>query len=108
VEATAVTPVPDDLRGEEVFAFVVKSSDADVDRRTFAEAIVRGAAETLAYHKVPAYVSFIDALPLSPTRKIARAEVKAWAVRALEDGAVFDFRALKAQLRKKPKGTVPA
>ncbi|WP_168192664.1 AMP-binding protein [Undibacter mobilis] len=108
VEATAVTPVPDDLRGEEVFAFVVKSPGTAADDRTFAEAIVRGAAETLAYHKVPAYVSFIDALPLSPTRKIARGEVKVQAVHALEGNTAFDFRDLKAQLRKKPKAAGPA
>lgn len=104
VEATAVTPVPDDLRGEEVFAFVVRTPEAVGAAAAVAEAIVRGAADQLAYHKVPAYVSFIDALPLSPTRKIARGEVKAQAVRALESGTVFDFRELKAQLRKKPKG----
>lgn len=108
VEATAVTPVPDDLRGEEVFAFVVKPQGAADDDPALAEAIVRGAGKTLAYHKLPAYVAFIDALPLSPTRKIARGEVKAQAVRALAEGRVFDFRDLKAQSRRKPKGPVSA
>ncbi|HEV2575050.1 MAG TPA: AMP-binding protein [Beijerinckiaceae bacterium] len=104
VEATAVTPVPDDIRGEEVFAFVVKADPAAQANAALAEAIVQGAAASLAYHKVPAYIAFVDALPLSSTKKIARGEVKTLANNALRDQAVFDFRALKAQLRKAPAG----
>ncbi|MDH7797585.1 MULTISPECIES: AMP-binding protein [unclassified Beijerinckia] len=104
VEATAVTPVPDDLRGEEVFAFVVRSESAAKPDAALAESIVQGAAETLAYHKVPAYIAFVDSLPLSSTKKIARGEVKTLATTAVREQTAFDFRALKAQLRKAPAG----
>ena len=61
VQATAVTPVPDELRGEEVFAFVVKSAEAATqDDAQLAEAIVTASAEQLAYHKLPGYVAFVD------------------------------------------------
>jgi acyl-CoA synthetase (AMP-forming)/AMP-acid ligase II len=100
VQATAVTPVPDDLRGEEVFAFVIKSDAATQDDAALADAIVTGCAEALAYHKVPGYVAFVDALPLSSTRKLARGEIKVLAAQAVSNSTALDLRARKAQLRK--------
>lgn len=104
IEAAAVTPVADDLRGEEVFAFIVRSDPAVKADAALAQAIIQSAAETLAYHKVPAYIAFVDALPLSATKKVARGEVKTLATQALNDQTAFDFRSLKAQLRKTPAG----
>lgn len=99
VQAIAVCPVADDLRGEEVFAFVVPSEGIAIPAAATAEAILHQAAARLAYHKLPGYVAFIEALPLSSTRKIARGDVKLMAVRALADGSVFDLRAAKAAMR---------
>jgi acyl-coenzyme A synthetase/AMP-(fatty) acid ligase len=96
-----VTPVPDELRGEEVFAFVVKSAGTTEPDAPLAEAIVSACADSLAYHKVPAYVEFVDSLPLSSTKKLARGEIKALAAQAVSAGTAFDLRALKAQLRKR-------
>ena len=100
VRATAVTPVPDELRGEEVFAFIIAESDAATEQAALAERIVRESAALIAYHKLPAYVAFVDELPLSPTKKLARGEIKQLAARAVSEGAAIDLRALKAELRK--------
>ena len=99
VEATAVTPVPDEMRGEEVFAFVVRSADASMDDRALAESIVRDCAGSLAYHKVPGYVAFVRDLPLNATKKLARGEIKTLGASALADGTAIDVRALKGELR---------
>ena len=104
VQATAVTPVPDELRGEEVFAFVVKAETAQGDDANLAEELIVACADALAYHKLPAYVAFVDSLPLSATKKLARGEIKVLAARAVETGAAIDLRHLKAQLRKQTKG----
>jgi acyl-CoA synthetase (AMP-forming)/AMP-acid ligase II len=101
IQATAVTPVADELRGEEVFAFVVKSAQAQGPESRLAEEIVAACANTLAYHKVPGYVSFVDSLPLSSTKKLARGEIRTLAAQAVGNGTAHDLRSLKAQLRKK-------
>jgi len=94
----AVTPVPDDIRGEEVFAFVVSSATVD-DTAALAASIVKTCAERLAYHKVPGYIAIVDELPLSSTRKLARGEIKTLAAAAVSANRAIDTRALKAKLR---------
>jgi acyl-CoA synthetase (AMP-forming)/AMP-acid ligase II len=100
VRATAVTPVPDELRGEEVFAFIVADPDDTTDKAAFAERIARESAALIAYHKLPGYVAFVTELPLSATKKLARGEIKQLAAKAVSDGTAIDLRALKAGLRK--------
>lgn len=100
VRATAVTPVPDELRGEEVFAFIVADPDDLADKAAFAERIVRESAALIAYHKLPGYVAFVTELPLSATKKLARGEIKQLAAKAVSDGTAIDLRALKTGLRK--------
>ena len=100
VSSTAVSPVPDDLRGEEVFAFVVKAPGVSGSDADLAEAIVRDCALALSYHKVPGYIAFVRDLPLSSTKKLARGDIKAMAATAATDGTAFDLRTLKAALRK--------
>jgi acyl-CoA synthetase (AMP-forming)/AMP-acid ligase II len=102
IKAVAVTPVPDDLRGEEVFAFFVGSDAAGHDEQLqIAEEVVRDGAERLAYHKLPGYVAFIDSLPLSSTQKLQRGEIKAMAAELVRLGKVIDLRELKAGMRRK-------
>jgi acyl-CoA synthetase (AMP-forming)/AMP-acid ligase II len=94
----AVTPVPDDIRGEEVFAFIVPNAAID-DADALAASIVKTCAERLAYHKVPGYVAIVDELPLSSTRKLARGEIKTLAAASVSANRAIDLRALKAKLR---------
>ena len=94
VTAAAVAPVPDDIRGEEVMALIV-APGADADA---AERIARASADTLAYHKVPGWIAFVDTLPTTATQKLQRAEIRRLAQALLPEA--HDLRALKATLRK--------
>jgi acyl-coenzyme A synthetase/AMP-(fatty) acid ligase len=81
-----------------VFALVVPRPDASADG-TAAEAIVRAAAERLSYHKLPGWVAFVEAIPVTATQKLRRGEIREAARRLMDEGAAVDLRALKAALR---------
>jgi len=91
VAACAVAAVPDDLRGEEVFVFVVPAPGRAAGR-ALAEEIQAGCLHRLAYFKAPGYVACVDALPQTASQKLSRGEVKRRAAAAVESGAVFDLR----------------
>lgn len=94
VRAVAVAAVPDDIRGDEVFACIV--ADAPVaDHAAAARDIVAWCLARLAYYKAPGYVAFVDALPVTSTNKIQRGALKALAATLLDDSARIDTRALK-------------
>jgi acyl-CoA synthetase (AMP-forming)/AMP-acid ligase II len=96
VHAVGVAAVPDAVRGDEVMACIVAKEQVPThDRRERAEEIVRFALANIAYYKVPGYVTFCDRLPLTPTEKIQRAELKQLASRSLENGSAVDTRRLK-------------
>jgi acyl-CoA synthetase (AMP-forming)/AMP-acid ligase II len=94
VIAAAVTPVPDDIRGEEVFAIVILRAGIDRGVET-AIGLQRHCLEALAYHKVPGYLAFRDGLPKTASEKLARARIKELGSRAVLDGEAFDLRGLK-------------
>jgi len=102
VLAAAVCPVADELRGEEVFAFVVlrpeisASHDSAVRLQSFC-------FDQLAYYKVPGYVAFCAGLPQTASQKLARAQIKALAAGAIQASQAFDLRGSKK--RTLPGGT---
>ncbi|MFN8024585.1 MAG: AMP-binding protein [Acidimicrobiales bacterium] len=67
ITAAAVVGVPDEARGEEVKAFVVRSN-ADLT----ADEVHVFAAERLAAFKVPRYVQFVEAFPLTSSERVAK------------------------------------
>lgn len=91
IRAAGVAAVPDDLRGDEVFACLVTAEDADADP----EEIVHWCLGQMAYYKVPGYIARVDALPLTATQKIQRAALKGLASDLLNDPATADLRYLK-------------
>lgn len=93
VRAAAVTPVSDPVRDEEVFAFVVAEGAPD------AGALLARVGERLSYHKLPGWLVFTDALPVSSTNKLQRGEIRALAEAALAAGTALDLRKLKGKLR---------
>jgi acyl-coenzyme A synthetase/AMP-(fatty) acid ligase len=99
VAATAVCPVTDEIRGEEVFAFVVLrpgvSAAADTALRLQAHC-----QQALAYYKVPGYIAFRTELPQTASQKLARARIKAQGAAAVESAAAFDLRHLKKRLHE--------
>jgi acyl-CoA synthetase (AMP-forming)/AMP-acid ligase II len=92
IKAAAVAAAPDDIRGDEVFACLVVDSE-----RTDAKArdIVAWCLERVAYYKVPGYIAFLDALPLTATQKIQRGELKTLVPQLMTDPATVDTRSMK-------------
>ena len=80
VAAVAVAAAPDEVRGDEVLACIVRRDPvSDEDLPQLAAQITQHALQQLAYYKAPGYVAFVDALPLTPSQKVQRAQLKALA-----------------------------
>lgn len=93
IKAAAVAAAPDELRGDEVFAcLVVESGERDEAR---AREIAEWCLDRVAYYKVPGYIAFVDALPLTSTQKIQRGELKTLVARLLTDPGTVDTRSMK-------------
>jgi acyl-CoA synthetase (AMP-forming)/AMP-acid ligase II len=105
VAGAAVAPVADDIRGEEVLALIkLRAPPRDAEEaRALAHEIARACAEKLAYFKVPGYVAFVDALPVTATQKLQRAETRAMAARVVGALDTIDLREFKATLRQKDR-----
>jgi len=95
VVSVAVAAVPDEVRGDEVFAAVV-SDTAEADWAEIAQDIVRYCLERLAYYKAPGYVGRMTALPLTATEKIQRATLKEQVQALVVSGECVDTRAMKS------------
>jgi acyl-CoA synthetase (AMP-forming)/AMP-acid ligase II len=105
VAGVAVAPVPDETRGEEVFALITPR-DMPRDAReasALAQDIARACAERLAYFKVPAHIAFVDTIPVTATQKLQRGTIKAIAAQAVGAPGTIDLRAFKAGLRQREK-----
>lgn len=98
----AVTAVPDDLRGEEVFALLVPAAGCLANEET-AQAVFDHCMERLSYFKAPAYIAWVDDLPLTASQKVSRKELKRAARSLLEQPDCFDFRKRK-KLRERKAG----
>ncbi len=94
VAEVAVAAAPDDIRGEEVLACIVPRETVADPAETAAD-VVRAALADLSYYKVPGWIAFVDALPLTASQKVARGELKAMAQRLLASGDCVDTRGLK-------------
>jgi acyl-coenzyme A synthetase/AMP-(fatty) acid ligase len=93
VENCAVCAVPDEIRGDEVFAFVIPSSvDPDAGK------IFRHCVEHLTYFKTPGYIAFVNELPLTPSQKVSRGDIKKMAAEFVLNNDCFDLR--KSKKRK--------
>ncbi len=64
----AAIAVPSELGEDEIMAVVVRRADVDIG----AADVAQWCRERLAPQKVPRYVCFIDAMPLTPTHKVAK------------------------------------
>jgi len=93
VTGCAVCAVPDEIRGDEVFAFIVSSTGAD-EREIFDHCM-----QHLTYFKVPAYIALIPSLPLTASQKVSRGEIRKMARERLSDDDCVDFRAFKKRTK---------
>ena len=94
VLTSAVCPVQDEVRGEEVFAFVVLRPNVAPALET-ATRLQHHCRQALAYYKAPGYVGFRADLPQTASQKLARAQIKALGAVAVAAGEAFDLRHLK-------------
>jgi acyl-CoA synthetase (AMP-forming)/AMP-acid ligase II/acetyl-CoA acetyltransferase len=94
VLASAVCPVNDDMRGEEVFACVVLREGVSASLET-AVGLQARCLQSMAYYKAPGYVAFLADLPQTASKILARAEIKSLAAAALASARAFDLRNLK-------------
>ncbi|RMW96793.1 ATP-dependent acyl-CoA ligase [Allofranklinella schreckenbergeri] len=98
VKTSAVAAAPDAVRGDEVLACIVLHAPAPADaqaRQALAHSIVAHALAQLAYYKAPGYVAFVEALPLTPSQKIQRGQLRALAQQLLGQAHCIDTRSLK-------------
>ena len=86
----AVCAVPDEIRGDEVFALIVPN-DGSAD----AHEIFRHCAGHLTYFKTPGYIAFVESLPLTASQKVSRGEVKQLAAERVANNDCVDLRTLK-------------
>ncbi|HWD04134.1 MAG TPA: ATP-dependent acyl-CoA ligase [Amycolatopsis sp.] len=70
VRLAAVLAVPDELRGEEVKAYVVCEGKPEP------EELAEFCARKLAYFKVPRFWAFASDLPLTPSERVAKGELR--------------------------------
>lgn len=96
VAAAGVTAVPDDVRGDEVMACIVpRGALADAERAALARDILDFCLQRLAYYKAPGYFGFCERLPLTPTEKIQRAQLKELGRNLLATPVCVDLRSAK-------------
>ena len=100
VHRVAVTAVPDDLRDEEVLACIVAAEGHPPTPET-AEAVMRFAAGRVAYYKAPAWVVFIDELPVTGTQKVQKHRLFPAGTDPRKDPRALDLREAKNALRKR-------
>jgi acyl-coenzyme A synthetase/AMP-(fatty) acid ligase len=98
VVASAICPVADVIRGEEVFAFVVLQPGILPSMAT-ATRLQAHCRDTLAYFKPPGYIAFRAHLPQTASQKLARAEIKRLAAHAVDSADAFDLRHLKKRAK---------
>jgi acyl-CoA synthetase (AMP-forming)/AMP-acid ligase II/acetyl-CoA acetyltransferase len=104
IAAVVIAPVPDEVRGEEVMALVVPRNGCGPAE---SRAIFDFAMANLIYFKAPGYIAFVDAIPMTATEKVKRADVKALARDLLSKRLVHDFTAEKKQKRALKRATTP-
>jgi acyl-CoA synthetase (AMP-forming)/AMP-acid ligase II len=96
VAAVAVAAAPDEVRGDEVLALIVRRDpQSDEDLGALAAQITQHALRQLAYYKAPGYVAFVDVLPLTLSQKVQRAQTKTLAQALPGQPNCIDTRAMK-------------
>ncbi len=89
----AVCAVPDEMRGDEVFAFIISQTCSDT-RDIFDHCM-----EHLTYFKVPGYIAFVPTIPLTASQKVSRGEIKQTARNLIASGECDDLREFKKRKR---------
>lgn len=75
VKYVAAIPVPDDLRGEEVKAYLVLQEHVKDDKKVLHD-IIKFCENKLAYFKIPRYWEMRNDLPRTPSERVAKHKLR--------------------------------
>lgn len=96
VQQAAVVAARDPVRDEEVAAFVVAAAGSAGTAEERATQIFGYCAERLAPYKVPAWIKFVDELPMTSTNKIQKHQLLQGDRDPLAEAGMIDLRAAKS------------
>lgn len=94
VAMAAVTAVPDEVRGDEVFTSIVLSPE-QTPSEALAQEIVTYVLDQLSYYKAPGYIAFVESLPLTASQKLQRGVLKKQVLSCFEQGDYIDTCGMK-------------
>lgn len=94
VKSVAVIAVEDELHDEEIMACIVLMPDAEAGPE-MAISICQSARDKLIRYKLPAWVSFVDDIPVTSTQKIQKNAIFQEGVDPTKDPRTIDTRHLK-------------
>ena len=94
IEAAVATPVPDEMRGDEVAVCIVLKKGYP-DNYDTAMNIQAHALNKLIYFKAPGWLVFCDTLPVTASNKPKRGDIKVLARDSVVAGKAVDLRHLK-------------
>ena len=98
VKAVAVAATPDPVREDEVMACVIPGEALTPEsKEQVARSIVDFALKQLAYYKVPGYIAFVEALPVTSSQKIQRGELRQLAASLPGTVNCVDTRSMKTR-----------
>jgi len=96
IAGVGVTAVPDPVRGDEVMACIMlRTQQNDSGRMQLAQDILDFCLQRLAYFKAPGYIAFCDWLPLTPTEKLQRGQLRDLARTLVHEPECIDLRGSK-------------
>lgn len=90
----AVCPVPDEIRGDEVFTLIVLAREVENEAQ-LARTLFDHCMQHLTYFKAPGYFAFVAELPLTASQKISRGDVKTIARQCVSSNDCIDLREQK-------------
>jgi acyl-CoA synthetase (AMP-forming)/AMP-acid ligase II len=102
VAQCAVIAVKDELREEEVFACVVPHASegtGEAERAALVESLLAFGSESLAYHKLPGWLLFMDDIPKTASQKMMKYAIFPPDVDPRQLPGVLDLRDRKKRLR---------
>jgi len=93
----AITAMPDPIREEEVAACVELNANV-LSSESVAVELVNYCLKRLSYFKVPGYIVFVDALPVTSTQKVQRGELRKLCLDLSATTQSIDCRHLKKKV----------
>jgi len=101
VQLVAVIAVPDDFHDEEIMACIRLTPGQEASLST-ASAIVERARNKLAHYKLPAWIAFVEQIPVTGTQKVRKGAIFAEGIDPRDDPRSHDLRSIKRRSPAQP------